>query len=68
MSSQYGDILRAVPKWRQADRKDIQPIKEIGTKCAVLDGGRQVAIAGGQHTNINPNGSFPTQPINHAVL
>jgi hypothetical protein len=49
MSSQYGDILRATPEGRHTDRKDIQTIKEIGAKCAVFDGDRQVAIGGGYH-------------------
>ena len=68
ISSQYGDILRAIPEWRHADRKDIQTIKEIGAKCAVFDGGRQVAIGGSYHANINTNGLLPTQTIHHAIL
>src|SRR5262249_6430821 len=39
MSSQEGDILRSIPEWRDTERKDIQTIKEIGSKCPVLDGG-----------------------------
>src|SRR5688572_22373293 len=38
MSSQNGNVLRAIPQWRQPDRKDIQTIKEIGAKRTVFDG------------------------------
>src|SRR4026208_300372 len=68
MPGQYGDILRAIPEWRQADRKDIQTIKQIGAKSAVFHGGGQIAIGGGDPANVDTKRLLPAQTIDQTIL
>ena len=60
MSHEYPYIFLSFAQGREGDRKNIKPVVQVGTKHAFSNGFFEVAIRGGDHTNINFNCVTPS--------
>src|SRR5258708_22577000 len=49
---QHGNVFFPLPKRRNFDRENVQPVKQISPECATVDVRPQVAVARGDNANI----------------
>ena len=55
-------------KRRHLNGKDVQPVKQVAAERTRCDRGLQVAIGGGDHPHIGPNGSGSSDALKFAFL
>ena len=53
---------------RHLNGKDVQPVKQVAAECTRGDGSLQVAIGGGDHPHIGPNGSGSSDALKFVFL
>src|SRR5574342_323945 len=66
--SEERDVVGAFSQWRQANRKDAQPVVEVGTKTSGLDGLLEISIGPGDQSDIDPDGLVPADPFELTFL
>ena len=65
---QRNDVLSAIAKWGDLDRKNGHPVIEVLTKRAFGHHLAQVAIGGGDPTNVGENGPVATDALELLLL
>jgi len=54
-----GNVVLSIPKRRQVDGNDIEPVVEVLTEASALDLFFQVFVGGADDTDIGGQGLFP---------
>src|ERR1700676_3607365 len=68
VSGQRCDILFAFAQRRECDRKDIQPVVQIGAKFAFLDHTPKIVVSGSDYPNVNLQGAAASQTFEMLLL
>src|SRR6266566_8716548 len=68
IADEQGNILGALSQWRDADRKNIKPIIQVGAELAVFDHFLEVAVGCRYQPNVDFLGSSAAQPFKLAFL
>ena len=68
MPHQQRNVLGALPQRRHANRKNIQPVKQILAEFLFIDHRPEVAIGGRDQTRIAANGAGSAQAFKLAFL
>src|SRR6202041_1474505 len=65
---QKRDVLFSLPKGRDLDREDVEPIKEIFAECAGRDRLLEVAIGCCEHADVDVHRLIGTNTLKFALL
>src|SRR5208337_3018652 len=68
MMYQQRDVLAPFAQCGNPNRKDIQPVKKIGTEFLLLNQSIQIPIGGGNQTRVRREGLRTSQPFELALL
>ena len=68
VSHQGGQVAGPIAQWRQRDRNDIQPKKEVFPKRSFGDGAREVFVGRGQNAHVDRNRFAAPHPLDFAGL
>src|SRR3984885_2486201 len=68
VGDKQGNVFASLPQGRQLYGKDVQPVKQVAAELARFDRGLQVAIGGGGHPHVGPNGSASSDALKFAFL
>ena len=66
--NQHRNVFLTFPQRRNLDRKNIEPVKKVAPKCSGGDCCLEVAIGGGNHSNIGPDGTCSSDTLKLALL
>jgi hypothetical protein len=66
--NQQRDVFAAFPQRRDSDRKHIQPVVEVFAKAPGANHLREVAMGGGDQSDIDMKGSIAPQPFEFVLL
>src|ERR1700726_4438818 len=65
---QHRNVFPPVPERRHINWENIQPVEEVGAKCSGSNGRRQIAVCGGNDSNIGGNNAAPPYSFKLALL
>src|ERR1700730_1173969 len=65
---QQANVFSSFPQWRNLNRKNVEAVKQIATKCTRGDGGLQVAIGGGDDPHVSSNRLIATHTLKLPLL
>src|ERR1700682_1084947 len=65
---QQVNVFSSFPQRRNLNRKNIEAVKQIATKCTRSDGSLQVAIGGGYDPHVNADRLIATHPLKFPLL
>jgi len=61
-------VAAALAKWRDQDGKHVEAIEKVGAKLPLCDHGREVAIGGGDASDICVQGFGAANPLECLLL
>jgi hypothetical protein len=65
---QQANVFSSFPQWRNLNRKNVETIKQIATKCTRGDGSLQVAIGGGNDPHVRSDRLIATHTLKLPLL
>ena len=68
VAGEGGDIGGTAAECRQRHAHDVEAEEQVGAEPALADFGLQVAVAGGQHPHVDPDGAGAAHAIDLALL
>jgi serine/threonine protein kinase len=65
---QQWNVVASLAERRQPERHHVEPVVQVGAKCAAVDGGAQVLVGRGDHANVDARLIAPADALDHPVL
>src|SRR6267142_204334 len=65
---QQGNVFSSFPQRWNLNRKNIETVKQVATKCASSDGSLQVPIGGGDDPHVNADRLIATHTLKLPLL
>ena len=68
VADEQGDVFFSLAQRRNCQWKDMQPVLEIAAELALVDHLLELAVGGGDETDIHPNGAVAAEPLEFLLL